>query len=245
MRRIVFPSWQIGRLTTALSFAVGLFASMLAVSAASLGGVTVDGLFTQTFDVSIDPPDPPGPIVSTDFSGCTNFIDGWTDESGNTWTSHSGRWQCLGNDVVRSQQRVPFANLTVDITQTSGIRVSTNIFDISDQNNRSGPGISLLGNSQGDFLYIIYERDDEELVIGITGETPLATVTSIGDFDTGTLSAEISTDLELMVAFESVTVGPFDLTEEADGLLDNNRFGLVSNNDNFSRFNSFTIEALP
>jgi hypothetical protein len=238
------PHRFIGRITAALAVAVGLLASLTA-SAASLGGITAGSFFSQELPVSIELPQPPGPIVSTDFSGCTNFIDGWTDESGNTWTSHSGRWQCLGNDVVRSQQRVSFANLTVGITQTAGIRVSTNIFDISDQNNRSGAGISLLGNGSGDFLYVIYERDDEELLIGVTGQTPFATVSSIGDFDTGTISAEISPDLQLMVTFESVTVGPFDLNVEALDLIGNAQFGLVANNDNFSRFNIFTIEALP
>lgn len=233
------------RYTTALVVALTSCAFALAASASSLGGITAGSLFAQELPVSIEPPDPPGPIVSTDFSGCSNFIDGWTDESGNTWTSHSGRWQCLGNDVVRSQQRVSFANLTVGIAQTSGIRVSTNIFDISHQRNRSGPGISLLGNSSGDFLYIIYERDSQRLLIGVTGEEPFAPVAPIGDFDTGNISAEISTDLQLTVFFDSLTVGPFDLSTVAPGLVGNNRFGLVANNDNFSRFDTFTIEALP
>ncbi|MGD2061430.1 MAG: hypothetical protein PVF87_11225, partial [Acidimicrobiia bacterium] len=81
---------RVARSATALIVTVASVGLALAASAASLGGVGVGVLFTQETDVSIDIPDSPDPIVSTDFSGCSNFIDGWTDESGNTWTSRSG-----------------------------------------------------------------------------------------------------------------------------------------------------------
>lgn len=233
----------LARTTTVTIVVVGLTAFALVASAASLGGITVGSMFTQETAVEIDVPDPPPPIVSTDFSGCSSFIDWWTDESGATWISHSGDWQCLGSGVVRSQRREPFANLSVEIELSTDIRISTDISDISHQNNRSGPGISVLGDGSGNFLYVIYERDEEELTIGVAGETPFATVTSVGDVDAAAMSIEISGS-ELVVTFGSVFVGPFDLTEEAPDLLGNTWFGLVSDDDNQSRFDNFTIELL-
>ena len=232
------------RTTTVMVIVVGLTGFALVASAASLGGIGVGSIFTQETAVDIDVPDPPGPIVSTDFSGCTNFIDGWTDGSGATWTSHSGNWQCLGHDVVRAQRRVSFANLTVGIEHSTGIRVSTDIFDISHQANRSGPGLALLHDGAGDYLYVIYRRDDQELSIGVSGEGRFAVVSGLGDLDTGVMSASIVGD-DLYVDFAGAMVGPFDLNDEAPDLLGNTRFGLVADKDNFSKFNNFTIELLP
>ncbi len=223
---------------------VGLAAFALAASAATLGGITVGSIFTQSVHVHIDLPDPPVPIVSTNFSECSNFIDGWTDESGAIWASHSGDWQCLGNGVARAQRREPLANLTVGIEQATGIRISTDIFDISHQNKRSGPGLALLRDDSGAFLYVIYSRDDQELSIGVSGNGPFEVVTGLGDIDTAVMSASIVGD-DLYVDFAGVAVGPFDLTSEAPDLIGNTRFGLVADNDNLSRFNSFAIELLP
>ncbi|HEX6221198.1 MAG TPA: hypothetical protein VF115_08905 [Acidimicrobiia bacterium] len=232
------------RTTTVTVVVVGLTAFALVASAASLGGITVGSIFTQETAVDIDVPDPSSPIVTTDFSGCSNLIDGWTDDSGGTWTSHSGNWQCLGSGVVRAQQREMLANLSVEIMPTTGVRISTDISDISHQSDRSGPGISVLGDGAGDFLYISYERDDEQLTIGVAGAPPFATVTSVGDFDVGTMSVELSGD-QLLIEFGSIVVGPFDLMGEAPQLIGNHWFGLVADNDNQSRFDNFTIELLP
>ena len=223
---------------------VGLTAFALVASAATLGGISVGSIFTHSSSVDIDIPEPPGPIVSTDFSDCSSFIDGWTDESGATWVSHSGNWQCLGSGVVRAQQRTDLANLSVEIAQSSGIRITTEIADISHQNNRSGPGISVLGDGVGSFLYVIYERDADRVTIGVTGKTPFATVTSVADTDAATMSLEIIGD-QLYVAFGAISSGSFDLAVEAPELIGNKWFGLVADNDNQSRFDSFTIELLP
>lgn len=234
----------LGRTTTVTVVVVGLTAFALVASAASLGGISVGSIFAQSSPVDIDIPHPPGPIVSTDFSGCSNFIDGWTDESGATWISHSGDWQCLGGGFVRAQQRTDLANLSVEIEQSSGIRISTDISDISHQNNRSGPGISVLGDGAGSFLYVIYARDADRLTIGVTGEPPFATVTSVAEATTATMSVEIIGD-QLYVAFGAIAIGPFDLTTEAPELIGNKWFGLMSDNDNQSRFDNFTVELLP
>lgn len=229
----------VGRIAVPVMAAVGLLASMLAASAASLG-VSAGSLFAQELPVSIDPPDPPGPIVSTDFSSCSNFIDGWTDESGNTWTSHSGDWQCLGGGVVRAQQRVPLANLTVDIAQSAGLRISTEISDISHQNNRSGAGLSILGDEAGEFIYVIYERDEARLMIGASSGAYIGEVNGLPDRESASMAVEI-TSTEFYVEFDGQRLGPYP----SGGLTGNTRFGLVADSDNFSRFDSFTIEALP
>jgi hypothetical protein len=216
----------------------------IGASAATLGPITVGDVFAQTTEVTIDIPPPPGPLVHTDFSGCSNTLDGWTDESGAVWTSHSGNWQCLGNDVVRAQQRVNLGNATVDIApHNSGIRVSTGIDSISNQNNRSGPGLALLKGNTG-FVYVMYERDQHRLTIGVSGQSPFAEVNGVGDFDTATITAELS-GTSLRAGIGPVMVGPFDLAAYAPQLLANTRFGLVSDNDNQSRFGTFTIELLP
>ena len=228
----------LGRLAVPVMVAVGLFASMLAASAASLG-VSAGSLFTQEIEVSIEVPNPPKePIVSTDFSGCSSFVDGWTDESGHTWTSQSGDWQCLGSDVVRAQQRVPLANLTVDVARTTDLLVSTEISDISHQNNRSGPGLSLLATSSGEYLYVVYERDNEQLIIGVNGVS-LTTYVNVGDFDSVNISVTIS-DGQLAVQLGDDAYSPVPIPAG----FDNPWFGLVSDDDNQSRFTSFTIEDL-
>jgi hypothetical protein len=209
-----------------------------------LGGIAVGSVFAQHVDVDIDIPDPPAPIVSTSFLACSNFIDGWTDESGATWVSHSGNWHCLGNGVVRAQRREPLANLSVEIARSTGIRVTTTISDVSHQNDRSGPGVSLLGDESGAFLYVIYERDDDRLTIGVAGQEPFALVAPAGDVVGGVMSVDLVGN-ELFVNFGSISVGPFDLTVEAPELIGNTWFGLVSDNDNQSRFDDFTIELLP
>jgi hypothetical protein len=237
------PSQRTSHLATAAVLTVGLAIAVHTGSAATLGPIFAGSIFTQESPVSIDIPDPPGPIVSTDFSGCANFIDGWTDESGNTWRSRSGDWQCLGSGVVRALERVPLANLTVDIAQSTGIRVSTEISDISHQRDRSGPGLSLLGDGVGNHVYVVYERDQERLAIGLSGAgAPFALVTQVGDWDGATLTATI-TGTQLTVDFAGFVL-VFDLTVEAPGLIGNTEFGLVSDNDNQSRFTSFTIEAV-
>ncbi|HXV70963.1 MAG TPA: hypothetical protein VEB69_06120 [Acidimicrobiia bacterium] len=235
---------RFARATTVTIVVVGVVALALAASAASLGGISVGSIFMQSTDVHIDLPDTPTPIVSTDFSGCSNLIDGWIDESGAIWASHSGNWQCLGSGVVRAQQRTPLANLSVEIAQSSGIRISADISDISHQNDRSGAGISLLGDGSGEFFYVIYERDVEQLTIGVAGEAPFAVVTAVGDVAAATMSIEIVGN-EMFVEFGSVAIGPFDLTAEAPQLVGNTWFGLVADNDNQSRFDNFTIELLP
>lgn len=226
---------RVGRIAIPAMVVAGLFASMLVASAASLG-VNTGSVFSQDIEVAIEPPDEP--IISTDFSGCSNFIDGWTDESGGTWTSHSGNWQCLGSGVVRAQRRVPLANLTVGITETTDLLISTEISDISDQNNRSGPGLSLLANGSGDFLYVLYERDNEQLLIGTTASAPTAYPIT-GDFETATMSVTIAGG-QLTVDF----AGQSPITVPIPGGYDSPWFGLVSDNDNQSRFTSFTIEDL-
>jgi len=235
------------RVTTVSVVTAGLVVFTLAASAASLGGINVGSLFTQETPVTIEIPDPPGPIVFTDFSGCVNRIDGWEDASGAIWISHSGGWQCLGNNGVRAQQRVPLGNATVVIPYSTGIRVSTDIFDISHQSNRSGPGLSLLNDGSGNFVYVIYERDQDRVTIGVGSggvDTPLFQITpAFSDLDSGTMSVELNGTV-LDLTFGGQDFGPYDLVE-ATPLLGNTRFGLVADHDNFSTFNSFTIELLP
>ncbi|MFZ0014509.1 MAG: hypothetical protein WAL25_10400, partial [Acidimicrobiia bacterium] len=179
----------------------------------------------------------------TNFSGCQNSLDDWTDESGATWVSHSGNWQCLGNDVARAQQRVPLGHTTVSIPYSTGLRVSTHIYDISHQNNRSGPGLALLGDGNGGLVYVIYERDKARIVVGhsYAGGTGSAVFPYSGDLESGTMVVDL-VGPNLTVTFAGQDVGSYIVPAFA---VDNTRFGLVANDDNQSRFDTFTIELLP
>jgi hypothetical protein len=234
---------RIARVSTVSLVAVGFTALALAASAASLGGITVGTIFTQESPVTIDIPDPPRPLVFTDFSGCQNSLDGWTDESGATWLSHSGNWQCLGNDVARAQQRVPLAHTTVGIPYSTGLRISTHIYDISNQNNRSGPGIALLGDGNGGLVYVRYERDKARIVIGhsYAAGNGSAIFPYSGDLESGTMVVDL-VGPNLTVKLAGQNVGSYVVPAFA---MNKTRFGLVANNDNQSRFDSFTIELLP
>ena len=228
------------RHATVVTVVVCFFVLGVVASAASLGGVNTSSVFSQQMDVQIDIPDPPGPLVSTNFSGCSNALDGWTDESGATWTSHSGNWQCLGNDVVRAQQRVDLGHATVNIDPiNSGIRITTNFYDISSQNNRSGPGIALFGDGNGGLVYAIYERDNDQIIIGhrYSGGQSFSQFPFAGDLESGTMSVTV-TGANLSLALDGQTIGSYVVPSY---FLDKYRFGLVSDNDNQSRFDSFTI----
>jgi hypothetical protein len=234
-----------------MMIAVGLAASAISASAASLGGISAGPILSHETTVTIPIPPPP-PLVQTDFSGCSNSIDGWVDESGAQWTSHSGDWQCLGSNVVRAQQREPLAHLTVDIPFSTGIRITAGLEAISDQNNRSGPGLALYGDGAGHLIYVFYERDQNRLTFGMSsptaGNVVFDQIEPISDLATATFSAEIDgTSLAILV--NGTPQQTYDLSVVLDGadqayFLSNTRFGLLSDNDNFSRFNSFMIEVL-
>lgn len=243
MRRRSLEHGRLARATTVSLVAVGFCALALAASAASLGGISVGSIFTQETPVSIDIPEPPGPLVITNFSGCKNSLDGWTDESGATWKSHSGNWQCLGNDVARAQQRVPLGHATVAIPYSSGLRITTTIFDVSHQNNRSGAGLALLGDDTGGLVYVMYQRDKDRIVVGhnFPGGTGSATFPFAGDLESATMVVEL-VGSNLSVTFAGQNVGSYIVPTFALG---NKRFGLVADNDNQSRFDSFMIELLP
>ncbi|MGD2061000.1 MAG: hypothetical protein PVF87_09060, partial [Acidimicrobiia bacterium] len=104
-----------------------------------------------------------------------------------------------------------------------------------------GPGLSLLG-SGGDFIYVIYERDQARLTVFSTVDGLIGEANGLADRETANISAVIAGN-DLTVEFDGQSFGPFDLTGSPH--LGNARFGLISDNDNQSRFDTFAIELLP
>lgn len=227
----------------------GMILLAVVASAASLGGIAVGSLFAQETPVTIPIPVPP-PLVATDFSGCQGSLDGWVDESGAAWASQSGDWQCLGNDVVRSQQRSPLAHATVAVPINTGIRIGASMERISAQANRSGPGLALFADGSGELIYVMYERDQARVSIGLRsplyGDVVLDRIVGIADRDTAEIAVLLD-GLAMTITLDGVVIGMYDLAtlltlaQQID-LLSNSRFGLLSDNDNFSRFDGFRID---
>lgn len=235
------------RITTALVVAVGLAVSAVAAAAASLGGINTDDLFatTMTVDIPVSPP-----VVASDtFDGCHSHLDGWVDSVGNTWTSHEGNWMCVANSVARNQQRVSIAHAGVDTGFSNNISVSTDIVRISNQKNKSGPGLALFDDGTY-FISVLYKREQGRLVLGVMGPSgyrELAEVDPISDFDTAVLTAQIQQP-NLTVLLNGNIELTYDLSNLAPDelpLLGNTRHGLASDNDNWSHFGSFTAEVMP
>ncbi|MGB7859833.1 MAG: hypothetical protein WBM90_04995 [Acidimicrobiia bacterium] len=224
-----------------------LAVTAFSASAASLGGISTQDIFAQSSPASVSVPTE---IAQDDFD-CNGSLDGQTDSLGNVWTSHVGNWQCLGSGVVRSQQRQSFAHATVDISQSTGIRISTDLERISTQSNRSGPGLALFADGIGHLLYVIYERDQDRVILGMnsptSGNTILNQIDPISDLSSGPMSVEISSMILTVLVNGSLMTYDLNNLNAADRtyFLSRTRFGLVANNDNFSRFESFAIETLP
>lgn len=241
---------QSPRIAVIVLLAALLGATVISAAATDLGGITVGQLTAYSAEVFIEPPPPPVIILAgDDFAGCTNTLDGWTDSVGNAWTDHGGRWQCLGNDVVRSQQRLPLAHASLDIARSDDIVISTVFSDISNQNGRSGGGLSLF--TDGFFhMYAIYERDADRVTLGKSSPWANTALLSapVADRDEGEMSVVIDRPT-LTVLFDGVVVLTYDLNQltqaEQDYFLSRTRFGLESDNDNQTRFESFRIETLP
>lgn len=217
-----------------------------AASAASLGTITLNQIFAQTAPASAPVPTV---IGGDDFPSCTGALHGETDSQGNTWTDHWGRWRCLGGDLVRATRRLPLAHATVDVGQSDRLIISTDLERISNQANRSGPGISLF--TTGFFhMYVIYERDQGRVTIGKWtpwASVPLASV-PISDRSTATLTVVVDQP-SLTVLVNGSQVMTYDLNNltppEQALLLTNTRFGLEADRDTWSRFDSFRVEAMP
>ncbi|MEA1902511.1 MAG: hypothetical protein U9N56_03185 [Actinomycetota bacterium] len=247
----VKPDRRTKRFAVAMVIVAGLIASAFAASAASLGGINSADLsaWSDTVTISV----PPVFLASDSFTGCTSTLDGWVDSVGNPWTSHEGDWQCLAGDVARNHKRFSVGHASVDIGVYDNISVSTDITRISTQKGKSGAGLALFSDGTY-FISVIYKRDQDRLVLGVnapSGFRELMEVDPISDLDSGTLTVQIQQPI-LTVLINGSVVMTFDLTdtaylsaEEQDLLLENTRFGLASDNDNWSRYADFTIVALP
>lgn len=238
------PPRNVRLIVSALTAGLALVASGLA-AAASLGPIDLSDVSVLSKEVSVDSPIA---ITGDTFEGCHNRLEGWTDSLGNEWTDHWGVWQCLGGGLVRSRLRIPLAHATLDLGRSDGIIITTAFERVSTQSNRSGPGISLF--SDGFFhMYVIYERDADRVTLGKWSpwsNEVLATAPMSGEV------AEMSVIVDqpaLVVLIDGSQVLTYDLGQLTPGeqgyLLQQTRFGLEADRDNWSRFSSFRVETLP
>ncbi len=234
------------RMAAVVVGAVVLMTSVLAATAASLGGVSTADLFATSLPLSIEVPTA---IADDSFSDCSGNLDGHVDSVGNTWTEHVGVFQCLGSDVVRARQEVSLAHASVDSGVSDDVIVTTSLTSVSSRRNRSGPGLSFLSDGYS-FMYVIYERDQGRVTLGkstLIGTTVLAS-SPISDVETAVLTVVIDQP-GLTVLVNGSEVIAYDLTDllrvDQDALLANTRHGLVADDDNQSYFDTFRIEALP
>ena len=226
-----------------------LGASAINAAAADLGGLMAGQLFTYGDDVTIDLPDPPGPLAGDDFTDCHGLLDTRQDSQGNEWTDHGGRWQCLGNGVVRSQMRLPLAHASVDVARSDDLVVTTSVSDVSNQQARSGPGIALFTDGSS-HMYVIYERDEGRVTLGKSSPWANTGLQGVSVSDRESLAISVVIDQpRLTVLVDGSVVMTYDLStlpaNEQALFLSKTRFGLESDLDNQSRFDTFTIETLP
>jgi hypothetical protein len=99
-------------------------------------------------------------------------------------------------------------------------------------------------------MYAIYERDADRVTLGKSSPWANTALLSapVADRDEGEMSVVIDRPT-LTVLFDGVVVLTYDLNHltqaEQDYFLSRTRFGLESDNDNQTRFESFRIETLP
>lgn len=244
------------RLGIAFAVASGSMALALAASAASLGGIRTGDVFATSMTVSLSPSVPY--LAYDSFAGCHAALEGWVDATGKVWASHQGEWQCLANEVARSKRRYAVGHATVDIGLYDHIEVSTFISRVFTHPGRggadlSGPGLALFSDGEY-FLSVVYKRDQDRVVIGATlpsGYRELVHEDAPADCDSMTLTVRIDQPyLTVLVdGSETMTLDLSDPTlltdNEKMSLLGNTRFGLASDNDTWSTFDSFQVRSWP
>jgi hypothetical protein len=227
----------------AISLAVILFASAVAASAAALGVNSGQiAIFYQSGTIPIS-----DAIADDGFAAtvCNEDLDGSVDSVGNVWTSHSGEWRYQGCGEVRVNGRVPMAHASLDLGVQDDIRITSTLTRISTQKNHSGPGIAFFSDGS-EFMYVIYDRDQGGLILGWVDSSGISAspIVPISDRATAEISVELSgPDVTVLVdgAVEMTATIPgpvYGYFEAKTG------FGLVSDNDNWSRFGSFMVEPL-
>lgn len=233
---------RLRRWALALGLGFALAAAPLVAAAASLGGIYKADLFAWS---SLTTVPIPTPVAQDDFD-CSGALDGQTDSLGNVWTDHGGRWRCTRGSEVRAGRRVSPAHATVDVGVSDGVYITVDLARIVNRRNSGGPGISLLSDGAS-HLFVIYERYLGQITLGKwdgAGRTALASA-NITDRATAQIRVEVTLP-QIRVMVDGVTMLTYTMsTSDQSAFGSNTRFGLETDRDNWSRFDSFLAEVAP
>lgn len=243
--RVASRRRRLRRLASATIVVAVLGASALTAAAADLGGIDSGGLSSWSSPVSISLP--PIYIADDPFStdDCNGSLDGNTDSNGSVWKAHSGDWRYQVCDEIRVQSRVSMAHASLDLGELDGFRLTAHLTRISDRKNKSGPGIAFFSDGT-EFMYLIYRRDTGNLELGYYDSSGISVlqVEPISDHDTAEISVELSGP-SVTVLVDGVVEMTATIRDDVYAIYwDNTRYGLVADNDEWSRFNTFRVEYL-
>jgi hypothetical protein len=220
----------------------GTLALALVPAAAASLNLRPDDLTAFSTPASVEPPGLPPPLASDDFSGCQNDLAGTVDSVGNVWQVDLGSFQCQG-EWVRSRNRNAWAAAVVDVGVSGGISVSASLTSVSNQAGGSGSGVAVL-SSGSSFVAGVYDRDRGVVELHSVNGATAAVLASAPAPSLGALTIAVSVDGgEIALRLDGATL--ISGVAIPAGMGGSTRHGITSDQDNQSRFVTFTVEQLP
>ena len=218
--------------------------SVIAASAATLGGISTADLFATSKNDTV-----PLPLAFDHFDGCGGNLNGDVDVRGNTWLAPSTDWRC---QVVDSRARnrnlgSTADSATVDVSLSDQVVVSMFIERTSRTASGAGSGVSLFHDGSSFHMYVVYQRGADQITIGKVdgfGDTEITSWSWLPRSDTIEFLVEIDQP-DIIIYADSILVATYTMTAgELTTFGSNTRFGMESDLDRRSRWSWFQIEDL-
>lgn len=229
------------RFVVTMAIVVGLIASGVAASAASLGGISGAEMlaFGQPDSIEL-------PLAFDHFDGCAGNLNNDVDPVGNTWIAPSTDWRCqVANSRARNRNLATTADsATVDIGVSDDIVITTYLERASRTASGAGSGVSLFHDGSY-HMYIVYQRGADQLTLGKvdgSGDTEIVSVSYLPRTDTMDFIVEIHQP-SITVTVNGTLLGTYTMTAgEIATFGSNTRFGLESDLDRRSQWSWFQID---
>jgi len=224
--------------------AVGLIASAVAASAATLGGIGKADLFASSGTDSVELP-----LVFDHFDGCAGNLHNDVDVLGNTWVAPSTDWRCqVANSRARNRNLTTAADTaTIDVGSADHVVVSTLIERTSRTASGAGSGFALFHDAVSFHMYVVYQRGADQITIGKvdgSGDTEITSWSWLPRSDAVEFLIEIDQPTITIYA-DGALVGTHTMTAgELATFGSNTGFGIESDLDRRSRWSWFLVEAL-
>ena len=232
------------RLIATAVVVVGLVASAVAASAATLGGINVADLFSSSRNDVV-----PLPLAFDHFDGCDNNLNNDVDVVSNVWLAPSTDWRCQpANSRARNRNQNTLADsTTVDVGLADHVVVSTHVERTSRTAIGAGSGVALFHDGVGFHMYVVYQRGADQITIGRvdgSGDTELTSWSWLPRNNAIELAVEIDQPTITIYA-NAALVGTHTMSAgELATFGSNPRFGMESDLDRRSRWSLFQVKEM-